>query len=227
MKFGSLFTGIGGFDLGLERAGMACSWQVEIEPFCLDRLSKHWPTVPKFTDVRGVGVSNLSQVDLICGGFPCQDISNAGRRKGLDGEKSGLWREFQRIVVELKPRWVVIENSAHGRKHWLCAVRRDLRDAGYQTLPVEISAAQVGANHERRRCFVLAHAGCGRCALEAEALQAGGASPESDRWWAAEPGVRRVDDGVPHRVDRLRALGNAVVPQEAEWLGHLIMRHES
>lgn len=94
IRFGSLFSGIGGIDLGLERAGMQCVWQVEIDEFCRKVLTKHWPDVPKFNDVRECGKHNLEQVDLIAGGFPCQDISNAGKRAGIDGKQSGLWSEF-------------------------------------------------------------------------------------------------------------------------------------
>ncbi|KKN11577.1 hypothetical protein LCGC14_1025270 [marine sediment metagenome] len=110
MKFGSLFSGIGGMDKGLEDAGMECAWQVEIDDYCQKVLTKHWPDVPKFKDVRDVGRKNLKPVDLICGGFPCQDVSVAGRRAGLGGERSSLWWEFARIIEELRPRWVVIEN---------------------------------------------------------------------------------------------------------------------
>src|SRR5690625_1118978 len=121
MTFGSLFAGIGGFDLGLEQSGMDCKWQVEIEPFPRRVLERHWPGLHRPEDVRDVGGNNLESVDLICGGFPCQDLSVAGRRAGLAGERSGLFFEFMRIVDELAPCWVLIENvpgllsSAGGR----------------------------------------------------------------------------------------------------------------
>jgi len=101
--FGSLFSGIGGFDLGFERAGMSCKWQVEIDDAAAGVLDRHWSGVAKYKDVRNVGRDNLETVDVICGGFPCQDLSIAGKRAGLDGERSGLWFEFRRIVEELKP----------------------------------------------------------------------------------------------------------------------------
>src|SRR5690606_38318018 len=109
---GSLFSGIGGMDLGLERAGMVIRWQVEIDEYCLRVLAKHWPDVPKHVDIRDVGGHNLERVDLICGGFPCQDISFArgAGAKGLDGEKSGLFFEFIRVVRELRPKHVLLEN---------------------------------------------------------------------------------------------------------------------
>jgi len=110
MRFGSLFTGVGGFDLGLERAGMQCAWQVEIDENCNKVLERHWKDVRRFKDVREVGRNSLEPVDLICGGFPCQDLSVAGKRNGLSGERSGLWFEFKRIVTEMQPKWVVVEN---------------------------------------------------------------------------------------------------------------------
>lgn len=110
MRFGSLFSGIGGMDLGLERAGMRCAWQIEIDEHKRSVLSKHWPNVPKFNDVRECGKHNLEPVDLIAGGFPCQDVSHAGPRIGINGARSGLWSEFHRIIYELRPRYTLVEN---------------------------------------------------------------------------------------------------------------------
>ena len=106
IRIGSLFAGIGGFELGLERAisGSETIWQVEREPFCQKVLKKHWPNATIYDDVRTVGSHNLESVDILCGGFPCQDISTAGKGKGLEGEKSGLWFEMLRIISELRPR---------------------------------------------------------------------------------------------------------------------------
>src|SRR5690606_8611567 len=109
-RVGSLFSGIGGFDLGLERAGMEIAWQSEIDSFCCRVLAHHWPEVPNVGDVTAVNPSDLEPVELICGGFPCQDLSVAGRRAGLAGEQSRLWFEFERIARILRPRWLVIEN---------------------------------------------------------------------------------------------------------------------
>src|SRR3990167_5596480 len=109
MKFGSLFTGVGGFDLGFERAEMTCAWQAEKDKHCLQVLANHWPNIKRYEDVKDVG-RNAEPIDLLCGGFPCQDLSVAGKRAGLAGERSGLWFEFARIIGELRPRWVVIEN---------------------------------------------------------------------------------------------------------------------
>lgn len=129
---GSLFSGIGGLELGLEWAGVGhTAWQVEMDPFCRSVLAKHWPNVERHVDVREVGAASLARVDLICGGFPCQDVSSAGARRGLAGKRSGLWFEYRRIVDELRPAWVVVENVTSGKKLWLPQVRADLEQLGY------------------------------------------------------------------------------------------------
>jgi DNA (cytosine-5)-methyltransferase 1 len=109
-----LFSGIGGFSLGLERAGMQTVAFCEINPFCRRVLAKHWPEVPIYEDVRTLSADRLKRdavaVDLVCGGFPCQDISNAGKRVGLSGNRSGLWGEFLRLAGEIRPRFIIVEN---------------------------------------------------------------------------------------------------------------------
>ena len=159
MTIGSLFSGIGGLELGLERAGLGpVRWQVELDPFRRSVLAKHWPGVERFEDVRTVSRSTLAPVDLICGGFPCKDVSSAGKRAGLTGVHSGLWYEFARIVGEMRPRTVIVENVASGANAWVDAVRRDLERLGYASLPVPVSAADCGALHLRRRVFIVAYA---------------------------------------------------------------------
>lgn len=158
MKIGSLFSGIGLLELGLEWSGVGeVVWQVEREKYCRAVLRKHWPDVNR--DVRNVkkaDSSNLEMVDIICGGFPCQDVSGAGKGAGLSGARSGLWSEFARIVSELEPRWVVVENVASGANRWVDAVVRDLGQRGYEALPIPLSASDVGAPHRRARIFVVA-----------------------------------------------------------------------
>ena len=102
MKVGSLFSGIGGFELGLERAGMKVVWQSEIDPYASAVLRKHWPDIPNHGDIRNIRAGAVERVDVLCGGFPCQDISNAGKGAGIDGERSGLWSEYARVIGELK-----------------------------------------------------------------------------------------------------------------------------
>ena len=158
MTIGSLFSGIGGLELGLERAGLGpILFQVEQDPFCLAVLEKHWPGVSRFTDVRTVG-AELPHVDVLCGGFPCQDVSAAGKGAGLSGARSGLWFEFARIIEAIAPAWVVVENVTSGKRRWLPHVRRHLHMLGYRSRALGIAAQDVGAPHLRRRVFVVAHA---------------------------------------------------------------------
>lgn len=155
---GSLFAGIGGFDLGLERAGMQVKWQVENNPFCVQILEKHWPHVTRYADITTVDWSAVEPVDLVCGGFPCQDLSVAGKRAGINGTRSGLWSEYVRCLRALRPRYVCVENvpgllnnAAMGR------VLGDLAECGYDAEWRCISAADVGAPHLRKRIWIVAY----------------------------------------------------------------------
>ena len=225
LTFGSLFAGIGGFDLGFERAGMVCKWQVEINDYANRVLAKHWPNVHRERDIRECGRHNLEPVDVICGGFPCQDISRArqGERRGVDGEKSGLWFEFSRIISVLRPRFIVLENAAELTVRGLDRVAGQLVELGYDSEWKIHAACDAGAKHIRERCYVLSYPiGFGN-GLEKKTICSGWQKPEHSSWWSSEPAVRRVADGVSNRVDRLRCLGNAVVPQVAEWIGRRIV----
>lgn len=251
MRVGSLFSGIGGLDLGLERAGMRIVWQCEIDSYCRQVLRKHWPYIPCYEDVHKLEYAPA--VDLICGGFPCQPVSIAGKRGGKTDER-WLWPEMRRIVANHRPRWVVIENVRGIATRGLAEILEDLEALGYQGTPYLTSACAFGATHKRERVFVVANPLGRGTGLEThrdrrqewgfsntsapamvrqgnDALGAEGDAPrlEFPRWssicgWdAPTPLVRRVDDGVPQRVDRVRALGNSVVPQVAEYIGRLIM----
>ncbi len=168
LTFGSLFTGIGGFDLAFERAGMKCVWQVEIDKYCQDVLVTHFPETEKFKDVKTVGKQNLKPVDVICGGFPCQDLSIAGKRAGLTGERSGLWWEFARIINELNPRWVVIENvpgilsSDRGRD--FAIILRSLVEFRYGVSWRIFDAQYAGVPQQRRRIIIVGSFGNGSSA---------------------------------------------------------------
>ena len=218
ITFGSLFAGIGGFDLGFERAGMECRWQVEIDDYANRVLAKHWPNVHRERDILHCGGHNLEPVDVICGGFPCQDISYAGRGAGLDGERSGLFFEAIRVVRELQPRCVVLENVAALLTRGLDRVLGTLAEIGYNAEWHCVPAAAVGAPHIRDRVFVVADANSdGKPDVPLNGKKRSSKRP-SGNWWATEPDVGRVADGVPARVDRLRGLGNAVVSQVAEFV---------
>ena len=284
-----LFSGIGGFSLGLERSGgFETVAFCEIEPFPRRVLAKHWPEVPCYHDIKELTAARLAAdgiaVDAICGGFPCQDISTAGKGAGIEGERSGLWGEYARLIGELRPRVVFVENVAALLGRGLDRVLGDLASLGYDAWWDCIPASAVGAPHRRDRLWlvgytnrstcewgagsvsgtqatvgsarkldgnfadrfehagqggaegVLAHAigerGCGRHHPREDAIHADprredfGAGIYSE-WWATEPDVGRVAHGVPARVDRLRCLGNAVVPQVAYVIGCWIREVEA
>lgn len=252
MKVLDLFSGIGGFSLGLERAGMQTVAFCEIEPYCRAVLAKHWPGVPIFEDVSKLTGADIGEVDVICGGFPCQDISNAGHGAGLAGERSGLWREYARLIGELRPRFVIVENVSALLGRGMADVLADLASIGYDAEWECIPAAAVGAPHIRDRVWILAYPGQehGRWG---SADEAGTSSPRlfpqrnngskaersehrelielvpgvhpgvAQDWWRAQSGVDRTANGLPGQLDRCGALGNAVVPQIPEIIGRAIM----
>jgi DNA (cytosine-5)-methyltransferase 1 len=249
LTFGSLFAGIGGMDLGLERAGLACKWQVEIDPYCRRVLAKHWPDVPRHDDVRTFPPSDSEDwsVDVIAGGFPCQDISFAGKGAGLSGERSGLWFEFARCIRDLRPRYVVVENVAALLVRGLDAVLGTLASIGYDAEWDCLQADAFGAPHERDRTFLVAYPV--EVAGWRSVLLHGCDDLPRDQQWSPAEGVRTgggwkrwlseacqaldgtvssrdfcgVDDGLSSELDRIGALGNAVVPQIAEFIGRRLI----
>ena len=334
MKVGSLFSGIGGLDLGLERAGMDVIWQSEIDPYACKVLDKHWPTVPNLGNIKEIDWSQVERPNVICGGYPCQPFSTAGKRQG-EGDARHLWPWVRECIAELRPRYAVLENVRGHLSLGFGTVLGDLATIGYDTEWQVIPAAAVGAPHRRDRVFIVAYAksiggngrknrdnsisigtrkemgvktraisgdvadtdsigwvygqtelnategridaqrdiatssadvadtnstsrqqrrerevqesdigGCGQTMADNEFIgdgqhrlttdvagdggqrdnhQRGEANDDIRQWWAIEPDVGRVAHGVPNRVDRLRCLGNAVVPQVAEYVGRLIM----
>jgi DNA (cytosine-5)-methyltransferase 1 len=158
LRIGSLFSGIGGLELGLEWAGVGRTvWQVEQDPYCRAVLARHWPDAERHDDVRTASRATLAPVDVICGGFPCQDISGANATgRGLDGERSGLWFEYLRVVDELRPRAVVVENVARLVRRGLDTVVGGLVDLGYAVEGTRLRAGDVGAPHRRERLFLVA-----------------------------------------------------------------------
>lgn len=286
LKVLDLFAGIGGFSLGLERTG-----GFETIGFCeLDKkaqavLKKHWPEVPIYDDVTKLTKDDIhGTVDVITGGFPCQDISLAGKGAGLEGERSGLWWEFHRLIKELQPKWVIAENVSALRSRGLDQVLRSLSEIGYDAEWHCIPASAVGAPHRRDRVWIVAYPqlhglsspeitrsleeairqestrenntfnieGTSGVPTSSEALaypnnqgsQRGihrrknqereaklgqfGCGSTVDRqsikdFWSVEPNVGRVANGIPKRVDRIKQLGNAVVPQIPELIGRAIL----
>lgn len=236
LRIGSLFSGIGGLELGLERAGIGvCVWQVEIDAKRRAVLAKHWPNAKRFADVRAVQSCRntcmpenaLDKVEVICGGFPCQDVSQAarGRNRGLDGERSGLWREYARIVGEMHPALVIVENVFTGKRRWLPTVRRDLHVLGYRTRALRVDARDVGAPHARARIFVVAYPyedGKPALSKHGEVARMPSFAELGGCWRNAKPTTLRMDDGIPGGMDRVEMLGDSVVPDAAELVGRLI-----
>ena len=234
---GSLFTGIGGFDLGLERAGFTILWQVENDSYCNLVLRKHWPNVTRYGDIRTVDWALVEPVDLVCGGPPCQPVSCAGKRQG-QADSRWLWPEFYRCIAVLRPQYVLIENVRGLLSKGMGDVLRDLSSCGYDAEWDCLPASAVGAPHQRDRVWIIAYrqghvadATQMRCRQEHQdtGRASKGTLAEKERgrftyssWWEVEPNVGRVAHGVPAQVDRLRGLGNAIVPQIVEWLGNII-----
>lgn len=241
-----LFSGIGGFSLGLERAGMETVAFCEVCQDAKNVLRKHWPDTPIFDDVRLLNAATIKRagierVDVIAGGFPCQDISVAGKQAGLTGERSGLWGEYARIIGEINPRYVIIENVAALRSNGIGAVLSDLWALGYDAEWHVIPASCVGLPHQRERLWIVAYPsgeGLQKPILESlpDAFRATPEKPRfSDNWlskrvarWARSEPVQ-VGDGVSGRLAScaVRQYGNAVVPQIPQVIGQAIMALES
>ena len=263
-----LFSGIGGFSLGLETAGLADTVAFcDIDKYCHKVLNKHWPHVPIFSDIKELNYETLksngiNNIDIITGGYPCQPFSVAGLKKG-EQDPRHLWPEYFRLVKELQPTWVIGENVSGHVKQGLDTVLEDLESEGYSTRTFSISASGIGANHKRERVWILAHSGrplwegtefrekneneirkgnanqserssstskLNVADSEREGLQrseqyethqgktetqfsASQSFETTGLHWSVEPDVGRVVNGVPNRVDRLKSLGNSLVPQ--------------
>lgn len=242
----------------------------ECEPFCRAVLAARWPGVPCHADVATLDgewlrANGLGRLDIVCAGFPCQDISYAGAGAGISGARSGLFFHVTRLAAEIRPRWLLFENVAALRARGLDSVLRALAALGYDGQWHCLPASALGAPHRRDRIWIVARA-CGQGQLQpdrpfgevgqragGDGCQ-GGATANTDGarlafwqsfgshlraelaaaqrahtafgWWAVEPDVGRVAYGVPARMDRLRALGSAVVPQIPEIIGRTILRAE-
>ena len=272
LTVGSLFSGIGGFDLGLERAGMKVIWQSEIDEFASKVLKKHWPNVPNLGDITKVDWTNIERPDVICGGYPCQPFSTAGKRGGATDPRH-LWPAMFNAICLLRPRYALMENVRGHLSMGFGDVLADLASIGFDAEWQVIPAASVGAPHKRDRVFIVANTkseqsngrqptnnnsqsrkkrlqkqirtsntnvantkgSAGRISQSHNLQKVFKQAPkfrESDSttrtvsdWWKVEPNVGRVANGVPDRVDRLKGLGNAIVPQVAELVGALVVEH--
>jgi len=220
LTVGSLFAGIGGFDLAARWMGWRTAWVSEIDPFACQVLARHFPDALNHGDIRHIDFTKVEPIDVLVGGFPCQDISHAGEKKGIEGERSGLWFEYARAIRELRPRYVVVENVRALVNNGLDRVLGSLADIGYDAEWGCFKAADVGAPHQRDRAWILAYPqrtgleGHGRTAHDetgraqpTRSIAAHGVPRGTDSipWWSSEPAM----GGTPHGVPR----GLAV----AEW----------
>ena len=313
LTVGSLFSGIGGLDLGLERAGMKVIWQSEIDPYACKVLKKHWPEVPNHGDIKQIDWATVEPVDVICGGYPCQPFSHAGKRQGTEDPRH-LWPWVRTAISELRPRYAILENVRGHLTMGGLQVVGELAEIGYDAEWRVVSAAGLGAPHRRERIIIVAYPNdsrsgtserrintegsekikkrenisqswSGRCSTNmaypnSKRLEGRSRIQESEKehggfdvlgssegrsslvgvsndvskwngqyrqstdiatqgrvwrddrareetydgwqWWESEPDVGRVAYGIPNRVDKLKGLGNAVVPQVAEYIGRLI-----
>jgi len=276
LTVGSLFSGAGLCDLGLHWAGFQHRYFCEVDGLCQSILRRHWPGVPVFDDVRTLSGAQLPHVDVLCGGFPCQDVSLAGQRAGITStSRSGLWHEYKRIIDETRPRYIIAENVPGLLSLGVEGVLQDLATIGYDAEWQVLGAGSCGAPHHRERVFIVAYPHRSRTAGKLPVLSALAANlgdynkPGNLLAWAgirfdrtrkdsaaeafSRPVICRVDDGSapgldaadghkpgarPHllgRVDtttakawipRLKALGNAITPQQAYAIGACILQTE-
>lgn len=243
----SLFSGIGGLELGLERAGMTVVGQVELDQWCRRVLEKHWPEVPKHDDVRTCvdwwRGEPRPAVHLVAGGFPCQPFSFGGLQRGIADERWG-WPWMHEVIRATRPRYVVVENvpGLLAHRDAFGIVLADLAALGFDAEWSLLRASQFGAPHPRERLYVVAYpasvdggardllgaGGTGRSPLATgglPSLEAHQRWRAAGEWLAREPRVARLANGIPEQLERIKALGNAVVPQVAEHIGRLVMSH--
>lgn len=221
MTHGSLFSGIGGFDLAAHWMGWENVFQVEIDPFCQAVLKKNFPQTERYGDIKTFdGTKYRGSIDILSGGFPCQPFSVAGSRKGKKDDRY-LWPEMLRVIGEIKPTCIVGENVS-GSWELVDEICTSLECQGYKTEPIGLEAASVGANHRRLRYWFIAYSdGIGlqrgeeKTQLERPKKQLSRLLP-SDFWSeVSRPEINRMAHGVPNRMDRIKSLGNAIVPQVA------------
>lgn len=237
MRVGSLFSGGGLGDLGFLMAGCEIVFQVEIDEYCQKILELRYPNAKKFRDIRTVKGSDLPAVDILTGGFPCQPHSNIGKRQGNLDERD-LWPDMFRVIREVKPKYVVGENVSGITGTILDQVLSDLESQNYQTITLIFQAHAIGAPHPRERLWIVAYP---------KSNQENGKQGETfaiyDKWeswmvaecngvsqgrhfWASEPRVGRVANGITYRMDRLKLLGNGQVPFVTKWIAERIMQYD-
>ncbi len=264
MTHGSLFSGIGGFDLAAERAGCTNVFQVENDLWCQAILKKNFPSVARYGDITQFNAkAYANKIDLITGGFPCQPFSIAGKQKGK-ADNRYLWPEMLRVIKDIKPKFIIGENVFGIIKLALDQVLSDLENCGYITETFVIPACAKNAPHRRDRVWIIAYQKtiqnkliryynalekgskstdskavvlsnttcqrwqkCQHATINDKSLRNYRRTSKSRNYWQTEPRVGRVLDGVPHRMDRIKGLGNAIVPQVTEELIKAILKLNS
>lgn len=217
MRVLDLFSGIGGLSLGLERAGMHTIAFCEIDPFCRAVLTHHWPNVPVHEDVRELdGAQYNGAIEVVSGGWPCQTYSSAARGRNTHRD---MWTEFERVIRAARPKWVIAENVSRAPD-----IRSNLTDCGYQTSRWDFCLPFRG--HLRRRLYFVANANSDSESLRAVDEEVAGILEDAGRHWNPYPSAVGMDDGAPRRMDRLRALGNSVIPLIPEIIGRAILAQD-
>lgn len=233
MNVGSLFSGIGGIELGFEAEGFHTEWFVECEPYAQSVLKKNWPKATIYADVTSIDWSTVPKVDVLTGGFPCQDISIAGKGDGITGSRSSLWKYYCEAIRILRPKYALIENVSELSNRGLNVVLADLAKIGYDAEWHCVPASSVGAYHRRERIFILAYSnmhGCVESRFKVTTNKTEQQTQHDNRLlvsWASLSEIRRADDGLPCGAHRVKCLGNAVVPQVAQIFAQAIKEIES
>jgi DNA (cytosine-5)-methyltransferase 1 len=242
LKHLDLFSGIGGFSLGLEATGgFETVAFCDIDQYPRQVLQKHWPHVKQYEDIKELNYERLkadgiNSIDIITGGYPCQPFSVAGRKKGEEDPRH-LWPEYFRLIKECRPTWVIGENVSGHIKLGLDTVLENLESEGYSARTFSISASSIGANHQRERVWIVANTERIGQQGQGELVGSSSSTKNSDGqtgwsydgsqgaegWWEFEPDVGRVAYGIPKRVDRLKSLGNSLVPQIPYYIGKTIL----
>lgn len=253
LTVGSCFSGIGGLERGLElTGGFETKWQIEKDEAASRILSKHWPQCKRLSDIRDVCVSDLERVDMVIGGFPCQDVSRAGKCAGITGDRSSLYRELLRTVRMVRPKYTLMENVAALLDDGLGVVLGDMAETGEDVEWDCLSACEFGAPHTRERVFILAYPGGKPRSFRVfnwDSENATGGGQKEKEWsedpilaqtrteahrriranspWVSEPEIPRMAHGLPSELDEIRCLGNAVVPAVASKVGQMILDYEN